>query len=276
MTTNLACVGMAVSTTEALDALVSEITRLGEEKIDASLGVETFAWQDDSGARVAYDVLAGTPHILPTFASTSEVTYRSLEQVSPEVAKVTVLGADGQGETGVTCQLEQRRHLSGAPQRGQIRLTALGTQVTTYPDETTFLASDASLLGTEDELGPPPAEVEERGLAWPPRMSASAFLANGFYGPVKPTPYALMSGLVTHTEARTNSLTGGRFRLAQVRTAFGALDVCLAGDTYDDLHEGSVIAGTVAMTGRLVSAEEADRPRAGETRRDWRRRTGRE
>lgn len=276
MTTNLACVGMPVSTTAALDALVAEITGSARETVGESPGVRTLAWQDDSGARVVCDLLGGRPHILPTFAATSEVAYRAVEPISPEVAKVTVLGADGESETGVTCQLEQRRHLGGQAQHGQIRLTALGTQVRTYPDEATFLASDGSLLGTVDELGPPPPEVQERGLAWPPRMSVSAFLANGFYGPVPPTPYALMSGVVTHTEPRTNSLTGGRFRLARVRTAFGGLDVCLAGEDYDDLAEGSIIAGTVAMVGRLLSPEESDQPRPGETRREWRRRTGRE
>lgn len=276
MTTTLACVGMPVSTPSALETLVARITTATTETVGESADVRTFAWQDDSGARLVYDMIAGRPHILPTYAATSEVTYRRVEPISPEVAKVTVLGTDGESETGVTCQLEQRRHLDGVPQRGQIRLTALGTQVTTYPDEAAFLASDASLLGTEAELGPPPPEVEERGLAWPPRMSAAAFLANGFYGPVKPTPYALMSGVVTHTEGRTNALTDGRFRVAQVRTAFGGLDVCLPDGAYDHLTAGCVLAGTVAVIGRLLSPQEVDQPRAGETRREWRRRTGRE
>lgn len=267
---------MPATSPDALDDLVTDVTRLAEEKVGESLGVQTFAWQDASGARVVYDVLAGTPHLLPTFASTSEVAFTALDPVSHEVAKVTVVGEDGRTETGVTCQLEQRRHLADAPEQGHLRLTALGTTVTAFADEAAFLASDASLLGTEDELGPPPPEVEERGLAWPPRMSATAFLANGFYGPVKPTPYALMSGVVVSTEPRTNTLTDGRFLVAHVRTAFGPLDLCLAGDEHDDLTEGSVVAGTVAVIGRLVSPEEADRPRPGETRRDWRRRTGRE
>ncbi|WP_156822679.1 hypothetical protein [Demetria terragena] len=276
MTSNLACIGMAVTSTAGLDALIAELTSRDREFLRESFGVQTYAWQDPSGARVVYDVLAGTPHIVPTFAGTSEFDYVSIVPVSTEVTKIMVTSSDGIGHTGVTCQVEQRRHLSDVPSNGRICLTALGTHISVHADIGAFLASDASLLGTEDELGPPPAQVRDRGLAWPPRMSSKAFLANGFYGPAKPTPYALMSGVVSQVEPRTNELTGGRFLATQVRTAIGDLDLCLAGDDYDDVTPGNVIAGTVTVVGSLVAPEIAGRPRPGESRRAWRRRTGRE
>lgn len=121
-------------------------------------------------------------------------------------------------------------------------------------------------------------------------MSASAFFANGFYpGPVDPTPHALLSGVVLRAEVRTNSLTGRRFVASRVLTAFGELDLCLP-EEFALLLPGQVIAGTVAVVGRLLedtpaaSAERAGedaggdddaQPRPGETRREWRDRTGR-
>lgn len=290
MSSNLACIGMGVTSPAELSELVAQVARLGSEPVADSPGVQTYAWQDASGARVVLDVLAGKPLILPSFASTSDFTSTAVEAHSPDVARVTVLGEDGVTETGVTCELEQRRHVEGQVDAGRIRLVALGINVTAFDDEPTFLADDASLLGTEDELGPPPPEVAERGLAWPPRMSASAFFANGFYpGPVDPTPHALLSGVVLRAEVRTNSLTGRRFVASRVLTAFGELDLCLP-EEFALLLPGQVIAGTVAVVGRLLedtpaaSAERAGedaggdddaQPRPGETRREWRDRTGR-
>lgn len=275
MTSNLACIGMGASTPAALEALIDRVTALGTEVVGQSPEARTIAWQDTSGARVVCDLVAGRPHILPTYAALTEVTYTALEPVTLDVAKVTVVGPDGPSTTAVTCQLEQRRHLTGIPAQGSICLSALGTRVSAHTDEAAFLASEASLLGTEYDLGPAPAEVQDRGLAWPPRLSSNAFLANGFHGPAKPTPHALMSGVVTAVERRSNTLTGDEFVVAVVRSAFGELEVCLSPE-FHTLRPGNVLTGTVAVIGRLVTPEESDRPRHGETRREWRRRTGRE
>ncbi|YAL83059.1 hypothetical protein ACMYYO_14240 [Dermacoccaceae bacterium W4C1] len=311
MSSHLACLGMGVTSPQELARLVAEVTRLGREVVSDSDGVATFAWQDGSGARVVYDVLGSQPLVLPSFRGSTVYAFSELRAPDPDVAWVTVQRADQDATLTLTAELEQRRHPSALPARGRIRLCGLGINVESFEDQKAFLASEASLLGTVEELGDPPAEVIEQGLAWPPRMSSSAFFPDG-YGEegTAPSPLALMSGVVHDAQILTNSLTEQDFVLARALTAFGELDVLLSAVEHRFVAPGQVIAGTVSMVGSVLPplpvdeqdldppaqvldqppaevvdqpsteahdqpSTEDERPRPGETRREWRARTGR-
>lgn len=323
MSSHLACIGMAVTSPDELDAFVAEIVRTGREPVydldeagAADGGVPTFAWQDASGARVAYDLVDGEPLILPGYRDATVVRYVAIEARVPEVARLSIIGPDGATETGVTAELEQRRHPGSFAGEGRVALCAMGIQVVTFADEASFLHSEASLLGTVEEFGEPPPEVLEQGLAWPPRMSTRAFFANGYYdGAAEPTPHALISAVVRERRDLVNEFTGQPFIVAVVDAPFGSMPVCLAAVEHPDLRPGQVLTGTVSVVGSVLpgdppttspartseppvpaaiapsesteapspgpipaAATQAidETPLPGETRREWRRRTGRE
>lgn len=320
MSSHLACIGMAVTSPDELDAVVAEIVQAGKMPVVApgeDDGVPTYAWQDPSGARVVYDLVDGEPLILPGYGDATIVRYAGIQAQAPEVARLSIIGPDGATETGVTAELEQRRHLGSLPTEGRVALCAMGVHVATFPDEASFLHSDASLLGTVEEFGEPPPEVLEQGLAWPPRMSTRAFFANGYFdGSAEPTPHALISAVVRERRDLVNEFTGQAFVVALVDAPFGSLPVCLAAVEHPDLRPGQVLTGTVSVVGSVLpgdpcapasedAAQPADTgegdpsgtndapapgsvpaeptqapidetPLPGETRREWRRRTGRE
>lgn len=253
MSSHLSCLGMAVSSAEELDALIGRITAQARQPV-GSKGVQTFVWQDSSGARMVYDDLPGRPLILPSYAARSSVAYTEVVSSTPDVARVTILGEDGRTPAGITCELEQRRHLDEYPTRGRISLVALGVDVKLYADEQEFTASDDSLMGTEDELGPAPSDALDEGLSWPPRMSTRAFFADGFYEEDgRPTPHALMSAVVLSAEEKEHGLTGQPFHVLRVLTSFGELDLCLSAVEHDLPRPGQIVAGTVAVVGSLAA-----------------------
>lgn len=339
MSSHLACIGMAVTSPGDLDAVVAEIVRSGREPVagaepvtagkhasadTSGQHITTRAWQDPSGARVVYDLVDGEPLILPTFRDAATARYTGIEADNPEVARLSVIGPDGATETGVTAELEQRRHPDSVPPEGRVSLCAMGIQVRTFPDEASFLHSDASLLGTVEEFGDPPPEVLEQGLAWPPRMSTRAFFANGYFeGPVPVSPHALISAVVRERRDLVNRFTGQSFIVAIIDTPFGTMPVCLSAVEHSTVKPGEVLTGTVSVVGSIQpsaataqtspadevvqhadsdsTSEPASAPVAepapaiepvpsatpapapidetplpGETRREWRRRTGRE
>lgn len=300
MSSNLACLGMAVASPDELDDLVERITSRDGEPVAESAGVQTFRWEDPSGARMVYDVVAGQPLILPSYATSTSFEYIDVHVPNTQVALVTVVGPDGSNLTGVGAELEQRRHLTTYRAQGRIDLVALGIDVQLHADEAAFLDSPASLMVAEDEQTDGPPEGLDAEMEWPPRMAAKSFFAHsGFSDPHEATPHAILSGIVLEAREVTHKLTGQRFLVVKTLTVFGEVDICLAAADHELPQPGQVLAGTVYLVGSLhgdqvldgdvsqgegnhepdagdIRIEDVDAsPLPGESRREWRERTGR-
>jgi hypothetical protein len=266
MSSDLACVGLAMRDANDFNDLVREIGPRAT-LVGVSGDVQIARWQDESGARVVFRVRRNrTEAFVPSYAGTVGIRFGTLTRLSDDVWSAAAVDESGEQWTGMTFEIEEGGLINDGHPSTAASLVALGRAVTVHSDERAFAASDASLLGgASDPESEPPAHYAERGWPWPPRMAAESFASHGvFVDPADAPATALLNGTVLRAERRINGLTGQDFIVVRTRSLEMEVDMCLAGSDHATIPEpGQVIGGTVFLVASLVSHEAApDRPRS--------------
>lgn len=263
------CIGFDLTDPTAFDRVLrlaaKQATVLGERA-----GRRVLRWQDTDGARIIL-VVEGVQVVAmtPSFAAEPGAVLASLTHANEECWTAAVT-QDGEQVTALAADLEQSALVDPAGGvGGRAGVVALGSAVEMLADDAAFTASRASLLTPDrEDHGDPPAHYTENGWDWPPRMAAESFISYGVWGdPSQAQPTARLNGTVLRSRTCRNSLAGGAFHVARVRTAGFEADVCLAVSEHPELPPpGSIIAGTVY----LVAALEQLPPPAKPVERSWR------
>ncbi|WP_258725637.1 hypothetical protein [Cellulomonas sp. NS3] len=275
MSSNLACIGLDLTDESEFHRVVGlaagRATVLGERD-----GNRILRWQDDDGARLVL-VLDGSRSLVavtPSFASEPGAVLGSLTHANEECWTAAVT-EDGEQVTALAADLEQSALVGPGPAAGgRAGVVALGTDVHVLPDVAAFEASPASLLDPDRaEHGEPPAHYAENGWPWPPRMSAESFVSYGVFGDAaQAEPFARLNGTVLRSRTCRNSLTGGVFHVARVRTVGFEADVCLAAAEHPDAPPpGSVVAGRVYLVAALETLPATQPSSRRGSRLPWRR-----
>ena len=249
---NFDCIGFAVDSSEALATLVEKMLPAAEP-IGTRGDAETFRWQDESGARLVFDVKRNTVNnVLPSFAADDSTLLAAVQSVNDDTSFADIVDEQGETITRLAVDLEQRALIRGNTVRGSASLVGLVGQVNLFADEVEFRASPASLLGPADQdFGPPPPDFEREG-SWPPRMGAESFFSHGMFGNARDArPIAQVNGVIVDADERPNSVTGLRFVRARVRSAGFEADVCAPVGEMPLPERGQVLAGTVYVVGSL-------------------------
>lgn len=239
MASNLGCIGLAVDDREAFAALVD--SALSSSEPIGRLGNFTVScWEDPSGARLVITTEGReVVDLLPSFGGVPGAILSELRPVNAETAIANVVDAEGETLTKLSTALEQRHLLSDHAVAGRASIVSLGIDVTVHDNESTFSASDASLLIADRELG---------DSRQPLRMAAESFMSYGVFGPPENSePYARLSGTVLQADRRVASVTGQSFVTARVRTVGFETDLCLPA-TDQIPRPGNIISGTVFLT----------------------------
>jgi hypothetical protein len=253
VTSNLACVGLAVADHDALHPLIDSALRTAE-LIGRRGACELYRWQDPSGARLVITVEDRTVvGFLPSFASRPGARLVEVRAVNEDVVVADVLDEAGEQVTRLAAELEQRRILPAGPVEGPASIVALGIDVTVHASAEAFATSDASVLHETEDPGDPPAHFIDNGWPWPPRMAAESFIPYGLFNDGAATQaYARLNGLVLTADVHTVAMTGQRFIAARVRSAGFEADVCMpAGESTGAPAVGSVVAGTVFLVASM-------------------------
>jgi hypothetical protein len=265
VTSNLACVGLAVADRDALHQLIDSALR-ASELIGRRGACELYRWQDPSGARLVVAAERRTVvGFLPSFAGRTGARLAEVRVVNEDVVVADVIDETGEPATRLAAEIEQLHILPARPVEGPASIVALGVDVTIHATAQAFAASDASMLHDADDTREPPAHFVDNGWPWPPRMAAESFISYGVFDGGQ--PYARLNGLVLGADVRTVTATGQRFVAARVRSAGFKADVCLpADDSTVAPMPGSVIAGTVFL---VVSMPDLPSPPQAGAKRSW-------
>lgn len=275
MASNLACIGLDLSDESdfrrVVGLAVERAAVLGERD-----GNRVLRWQDDDGARLVLvlDASRSLVAVTPSFASEPGVMLGTLAHANEECWTAAVL-EDGEQTTALAADLEQSALVGpGSAAGGRAGVVALATDVQVLPDVAAFEASPASLLDPDRaEHGEPPAQYTENGWPWPPRMSVESFISYGVFGDAaQAEPFARLNGTVLRSRTCRNSLTGGVFQVARVRTVGFEADVCLAASEHPHAPApGSVVAGRVYLVAALESLPATEPSSRRGFRLPWRR-----
>ncbi|MCU1428670.1 MAG: hypothetical protein JWL83_2670 [Actinomycetia bacterium] len=272
MSSNLACIGLAVDDDSALNALVSAVLPRGV-LVGRADGIDVVRWEDPSGARLVFALKdKRVIDFLPSLSSRPGARLASVRASNASVATAAVVDEDGEQLTSVAVELEQRQFLGrSADLNGPAAIIAFGRAVTVHESAEAFAAADDSLLDPDaDRDAAPPPHYAERGWPWPPRVAAESFFSHGVFGdPDQAVATAQMAGVVSESARRVVVETGQSFGVARVRTAGFEADVCLDARTHPTVpSSGAIISGTVF----LVASIEALEPGPESTRRRFSRR----
>lgn len=260
MSSNLACVGLAVADSRELAHLVEQASATAQA-VGTFDGVRVTRWQDPSGAALVLGWRAGeVADLLPTYASAAGGIVADCRLVNGSVAAADVVDADGEQLTAMAFEAEQYRQIKalGQPIAGPARITALGVSVQVHADADAFVASPDSVLDpSADPAEPPPPHFTERGWPWPPRMASESFLSYGVFGdPAESTAHARLSGTVVQASHRECMLTGQGFSVATVRSVGFEADLCLADTEHPVTPEpGNIVSGTVFLVAIVEATE---------------------
>jgi hypothetical protein len=164
----LACIGLAYSDGAELDRMLKSVYPDVRE-IGFFDDVHVGRRQDDSGAALILGLHASElVDLSPVYTGTSGGLFADCRLISDFIAFAKVIDADGHQLTAMAFEAEQYRQLADLGQRvsGPARITALGTDVTIYPDAPAFAASPASQMqpSPESASGPP----QGYDGPWPP------------------------------------------------------------------------------------------------------------
>jgi hypothetical protein len=246
----LACLGLAVSDDDEFTVLLKHALT-GIREIGTFGGVYVGRWQDDSGAVLTLGLHDGQVADLTfSYAGTSGGLLADCRLIYQSIAWAQVTDEAGQQVTAMAFEAEQYRQLAAGSHwvSGPARITALGLDVTVYPDPEAFAASPASQVHLAAGIASPPPP--DWGGPWPPRLAAESFTS---YAGIADRPHlqsrAWLSGTVLGATRRVSGLTGQAFTVAAVRTAGFEASLCLAASDHPELPApGSIIAGTVILS----------------------------
>jgi hypothetical protein len=254
VTSNLACIGLAVADEAALFELLDRI-RPEFSLLGTSGGLQVFRWQDPSGARLVLGLRGdNVVEFVPSFAGRPGVNLRNLRMLNDAVLGADVVDDDGEQTTAIAFEVEQRRAAVGT-WSGRAAVTAFAPEAEFFADEETFAASPRSLMDPDaDPDTEPPAAVTERGFPWPLRMAPESFISYGqFAAAADAGAEARLNGVVTAVEPRTNVLTGDRFLACRVQSIGSEFDLVTVLPEGAQPKRGSVVAANVFL---IASIEE--------------------
>lgn len=238
---------------EAFGRTVSALARAGVRET-GPLGTRLL-WQDRSGSQVAVFVSEGgaIECAKPTFAAVSRVMVRPTHSFpDPQgcafcaIAGVEVL-EDGEMAYPLAVELDDI-HLGmqvASDEPVAPALSAFAEQIEVWPDVSAYDASKASA-----------------GVG---HLAARSLIPSGLFGPggtEQPTrAEAVISGVVTACERKTNGYSGRPFDWCRLETYAASVDV-VAEARSEPLTLGAVVQGTFWLVGRRV-----DRPPAAQSTR---------
>ncbi len=258
MSSNLACVGLSVSSGAELEQLLSAVYPHAAP-IGTWRGREVRRWEDPSGARLIFRLDNGkAAGFAPAFAGRHGAFVMGGAQVGESAWDMAVVDPSGEQQTAAAVDLEQGGLIEPLPRPTPAAIVAFGRAISAFADADAFAASPASLLG-EPTDEPRPANLPD-GFVWPPRMGPESFISYGVFAPAlvgagNAEPTARMHGTVLGWERRTTAHTGQQFGVARVRTAGMEVDLCVAdSDLEAPLEPGQVIGGEVYLSASIVSA----------------------
>jgi hypothetical protein len=249
----LACVGLAVSDEAELDRMLKRVYPNVRE-VGFFDGVHVGRWQDDSGAALILGLHAlELVDFSPVYSGTSGGLFADCRLLHESIAYAKVVDSYGHQLTAMAFEAEQYRQLRALGQQvsGAARITALGTDVSIYPDEDAYADSPASQIRPSPETAPEPPPHHDG--PWPTRLAAEFFISYGLFADIaRNRSRARMSGTVLRAASHVCALTGQPFIAAEVRTAGFTADLCLAaGDHADMPVPGNVISGTVVLSASI-------------------------
>jgi hypothetical protein len=249
----LACIGLEVSDEAEFSWLLkSACTAIRE--IGTFDGVHVGRWQDDSGAALILGLHDGElVDFSITYNGASGGLFAGCRLLHESIVFAKVVDVDGRQLTGMAFEADQYRHLLALGQQvsGPARITALGTDVTIYPDADAFAASPASQIHPSPEAAPEPPPHYDG--PWPPQLATESFISHGLFADiVQNRSRARLSGTVLDARHHVCVLTGQPFIVAAVRTAGFSADLCLAASEHPDMPvPGNIISGTVFLSAAI-------------------------
>ena len=253
MSSALACVGLAVSDEAEFSWLLkSACTAIRE--IGTFDGVHVGRWQDDSGAALILGLHDGKlVDFSFAYTGANGGLLAECRLLHETIAFAKVVDADGHQLTAMAFEAEQYRQLLAHGQQvsGPARITALGTDVTIYPDADAFAASPGSQIHPSPETDPePPPQYDG---PWPLRLAAESFISPGLFADIaRNRSRARLSGTILDATRHVCALTGQSFTVAAVRTAGFEADLCLAASEHPDIPvPGNIISGTVFLSAAI-------------------------
>jgi hypothetical protein len=117
MASNLACVGLAISSNKELQELISRVLPLST-RLGARDGLEVRRWQDESGARLLFGLRAGAVvEFLPSLAAAPGAILGPIVVLNDEVSSAAILDEQGEQLTSAAFELEERGLLNETASR---------------------------------------------------------------------------------------------------------------------------------------------------------------
>jgi hypothetical protein len=231
---HFSCIGLDIPDGQTLARLIPELSRSATRSA-GPLGTRLL-WQDTSGAGLAMflDDGGGVTCAKPTFAARSQLYVKLTAALDDPrgcpycgITTVEVLEA---GEMvyplGVELDDTHLGPLSGPTHVKTLSVTAFGESIRMWADVAAYKAADE------------PGE---------PRLAAQSLIPSGLFGPGSTTgpvrAQAIITGIVTEAERKTNGYSGDHFDWCKIDTVAAALDVVLEAQAQPP-RIGQVIQGT--------------------------------
>jgi hypothetical protein len=236
-------IGFDVSDPAEFGRLLGELAAIGDRE-DGALGTRLL-WEDPSGAELAVFVRDMSIECTkPTFAGHSRLLARSAGTAADprgcafcEMARVEVFDGD---EMAYPLGLElDDIHLGPLPESEEltpIAVTAFAEGIEAWPDV---------------------AAYNEANGSGPGHLSAQSLIPSGLFGPGgderPPRAEAIITGVVTAAERKTNRHSARHFDWCKVETYAATLDVVAAVQP-EPFAPGQVVQGTFWLVGRRLDA----------------------
>lgn len=247
---HFSAIGFDVSDPAEFGRLVTELAAIGDRE-DGALGTRLL-WADPSGAELAVFVRDMSIECTkPTFAGRSRLLVRAAGMTADprgcafcEMARVEVFDGD---EMAYPLALElDDIHLGALPVSDEltpIAVTAFAEGIEVWPDVAAYNEANGSGSG---------------------HLAAQSLIPSGLFGPGgnerPPRAEAIITGVVTAAERRTNGHSARPFDWCQVETYAATLDVVT--DVESELFApGQVVQGTFWLVGRRLETPTTTRRR---------------
>ena len=112
MASNLSCIGLSTSSESELSALLNVVLPQSRRLVSRD-GVETYRWQDTSGARLVVGMRGSElVDFLPSFAGRPGVLLADCRPLNADVVTAAVVDEAGEQTTAMAFEVEQRRMIA--------------------------------------------------------------------------------------------------------------------------------------------------------------------
>jgi hypothetical protein len=242
---HFSCIGLDVPDPASFGRVVAELAKVGDRS-EGVLGTRLL-WSDDSGAELAVFVRDEKIEcVKPTFSTPLRTLVRPIRMIDDPrggcafcaIAEVEVLE---RGEFAYPLAIElDDIHLGPMPERDrptEIALTAFAEHIEVWLDLASFKAADN-------------------------RFAARSLIPSGLFAPDDvdrpPRAEAIITGVVTAAERKTNGYSGRSYDWCQIETYAMTLDV-VAELQPEPFAAGQTVQGTFWLVGRRADAHRSRR-----------------